>query len=66
MSPHKNYPLISLLGNRIAEETGLDFLDLDFKKKAGYQRSVALSKEYELYRQHFCGCSFAKRIQEGV
>ena len=66
VSPHKNYPLISLLGNRIGEETGLTFLDLDFKKKAGYQRSVALSKEYELYRQHFCGCSFARKIQEGV
>ena len=62
VSPHKNYPLISLLGNRIAEETGLDFLDLDFKKKAGYQRSVALSKEYELYRQHFCGCSWCHRL----
>ena len=66
VSPHKNYPLISQLGNRIAEETGLEFLDMDFKKKAGYQRSVALSKEYELYRQHFCGCSFARKIQEGV
>lgn len=67
VSPHKNYPLISQLGNRIAEEKeGLEFLDLDFKKKAGYQRSVALSKEYELYRQHFCGCSFARKIQEGV
>ena len=66
VSPHKNYPLISKIGTQIAAEWGLEFLDLDFKKKAGYQRSVTLSKEYGLYRQRFCGCSFARRLQEGV
>ena len=66
VSPHKNYPLISKIGTKIAADLGLEFLDLDFKKKAGYQRSVTLSKEYGLYRQRFCGCSFARRLQEGV
>ena len=60
VSPHKNYPLISEIGNALAEAYGINFLDMDFKKKAGYQRSVALSKEYELYRQNYCGCSFSK------
>lgn len=60
VSPHKNYPLISDIGNALAETYGIKFLDMDFKKKAGYQRSVALSKEYELYRQNYCGCGFSK------
>lgn len=60
VSPHKNYPLISDIGNTLAETYGIKFLDMDFKKKAGYQRSVALSKEYELYRQNYCGCGFSK------
>jgi len=64
VSPHKNYQLISQIGRKIAEETGVAFLDMDFKKKAGYQRSVALSREYGLYRQRFCGCSFGRRLQE--
>lgn len=60
VSPHKNYLLISKIGSEFALNYGLSFLDMDFKKKAGYQRSVELSKEYELYRQNYCGCSFSK------
>lgn len=61
VSPHKNYPLISAIGCECAEKYGTEFLDLDFKKKAGFQRSIQLSKEYGLYRQNYCGCEFSKR-----
>ena len=61
VSPHKNYKLISEIGNSLAEEYGNEFLDMDFKKKAGFQRSVQLSKEYDLYRQDYCGCCYSKR-----
>ena len=42
------------------EVTQPKWLPSDFKKKGGYQRSIELSKEYGLYRQDFCGCSFSK------
>ena len=61
VSPHKNYPLISQLGQETAAKYGVEFLDLDFKKKAGFQRSIQLSKEYGLYRQNYCGCVFSER-----
>lgn len=61
VSPHKNYPLISSLGNAAAEKYNVEFLDMDFKKKAGFQRSIQLSKEYGLYRQNYCGCEYSKR-----
>ena len=61
VSPHKNYPLISAIGKVAAETYDVEFLDLDFKKKAGFQRSIQMSKEYELYRQNYCGCEFSKR-----
>ena len=61
VSPHKNYPLISALGKKAAEKYGVEFLDMDFKKKAGFQRSIQLSKEYGLYRQNYCGCEYSKR-----
>ena len=64
VSPHKNYTLISKIGHEVAEETGADFLDMDFKKKAGFQRSIELAKEYGLYRQDYCGCRFSKRETE--
>ncbi len=60
VSPMKNSDVINKLGVRIGEETGVEYLVSDFKKRGGYQRSIELSKEYDLYRQHFCGCSFGK------
>lgn len=60
VSPHKNYPLISAIGTELAAVYGLEFLDADFKKKAGFQRSIELSKEYGLYRQNYCGCEYSK------
>jgi len=59
VSPHKNYPLISMIGNEIAKQKHIAYLDMDFKKKDGYKRSVELSKEYGLYRQNYCGCVFS-------
>ncbi|MDR2487138.1 MAG: epoxyqueuosine reductase QueH [Clostridiales Family XIII bacterium] len=61
VSPHKDYAAITRIGNAAALRCGLSFLGEDFKKHDGYRRSVALSKEYGLYRQQFCGCEFAMR-----
>ena len=60
VSPHKNYNLISAIGWEISVKYNLEFLDMDFKKKAGFQRSIQMSKEYGLYRQNYCGCEFSK------
>ena len=60
VSPHKNYAKIKELGLALEEETGVKFLDIDFKKKNGFGRSVEMSKEYGLYRQNFCGCDFSR------
>ncbi len=60
VSPHKNYNLVSAIGCELAQKYGIEFLDMDFKKKAGFQRSIQMSKEYGLYRQNYCGCEFSK------
>lgn len=62
LSPLKNPSLINGIGEKIAEKYGVKYLASDFKKDGGYQHSVALSKEYDLYRQNFCGCIFSKKI----
>ena len=41
-----------------------NYLYSDFKKKNGYKRSIELSKEYNLYRQDYCGCIYSKRGNE--
>lgn len=61
VSPHKDYEIISGIGKELEEELGVEFLDIDFKKKAGFQRSIQLAKKHGLYRQDYCGCEFSKR-----
>lgn len=55
VSPHKNAVLINEIGGKYQ-----NYLPSDFKKREGYKRSIILSKEYELYRQGYCGCIFSK------
>ncbi|MBQ1517862.1 MAG: epoxyqueuosine reductase QueH [Clostridia bacterium] len=60
ISPLKNAPLLNTIGISLAEKFGINWLPCDFKKKGGYKRSIELSKEYDLYRQNYCGCVFSK------
>ena len=60
ISPHKNAKLLNVIGGEIEDTLGIKYLYSDFKKKNGYKRSIELSKEYNLYRQDFCGCNFSK------
>ena len=60
ISPLKNAPKLNEIGERLSTECGVKWLPSDFKKKGGYQRSIELSKEYELYRQNYCGCVYSK------
>ena len=66
VSPHKNYDKLRTLGMSLQQQTGVKFLDVDFKKKNGFGRSVELSKQYGLYRQNFCGCEYARQAMKGL
>ena len=61
ISPHKDCTFINECGGRISEETGVPYLYSDFKKHDGYKHSIQLSKEYNLYRQNYCGCVYSMR-----
>lgn len=65
ISPHKNATKLNEIGELLAKEYDTPYLCADFKKKNGYKRSIELSKEYQLYRQDYCGCIYSKenRIQ---
>ena len=66
ISPLKNAQKLNEIGEALQSELGIRHLPSDFKKKGGYQRSTQLSKEYELYRQNYCGCVFSKNEREKV
>jgi len=58
ISPHKSAVLINQLGREIGGER---FLVRDFKKQKGYQRAIELVKQWALYRQDYCGCTYSLR-----
>ena len=64
ISPLKNAQKINEIGEELAEIYDVKHLPSDFKKKNGYKRSTELSKEYQLYRQDYCGCVFSKKERE--
>lgn len=60
ISPLKNAGKLNEIGEELSGFYEVIHLPSDFKKKGGYQRSVELSKQYELYRQDFCGCVYSR------
>lgn len=60
ISPMKSSALINAIGSEVGGIYNAKYLLSDFKKKNGYKHSVELSKEYDLYRQDYCGCIFTK------
>ena len=64
ISPLKNAEKLNEIGEMLEAEYGVKYLTSDFKKKNGYKRSTELSKEYELYRQNYCGCIFSQNQYE--
>ena len=63
LSPKKNSQLINTLGLEIQEIFDVKYLPSDFKKNQGYQRSIEMCNEYDVYRQCYCGCIFAATDQ---
>lgn len=61
ISPLKNAAKLNEIGERLAKEYDVLWLPSDFKKKDGYKRSIELSREYDLYRQDYCGCVYSRR-----
>ena len=60
ISPLKDAQILNRLGIKLGEEYVVKYLPSDFKKNGGYQRSIELSRDFNLYRQNFCGCEYSK------
>ena len=61
VSPHKNAKFINEIGLELEKKYGVSFLIGDFKKNDGYKKSIVFSREYNLYRQDYCGCKYSRR-----
>lgn len=61
VSPYKNSQVINNIGKELMNMYNVKWLYSDFKKEEGYKHSIALSKQYNLYRQDYCGCIYSIR-----
>ncbi|MHC1592308.1 MAG: epoxyqueuosine reductase QueH [Candidatus Helarchaeales archaeon] len=66
ISPHKKFPIIKRIGEKVVANTPVDFLAIDFKKKNGFKESVSFSKQHGIYRQNYCGCEFSIRKKASI
>lgn len=66
LSPYKNTTWLNEIGEEFSKKYQASYLYSDFKKKNGYKRSIELSKEYNLYRQDYCGCIYSKLEREEI
>ncbi len=61
VSPHKDAVLLNSLSEKYAKKFEINTIPADFKKNNGFLESIRLSKEFEIYRQDYCGCLFSKK-----
>ncbi|MFH1802446.1 MAG: epoxyqueuosine reductase QueH [archaeon] len=61
VSRYKNSSRVFSVGREIGGKFGVKFVEEDFKKKGGFEKSNVLSKEFGLYKQNYCGCEFSAR-----
>lgn len=66
ISPYKNAEKLNQIGSELSEKYGIKYLYSDFKKRNGYKRSIELSKEYNLYRQDYCGCEYSEKLRRNT
>jgi len=64
-SPHKDVYFIHEAGRRIGEKHGVLYLPETFRAKDGFRRSVELARQYNLYRQDYCGCRWSYENSHG-
>ena len=58
-SKFQKHEELRILGRDMACGPGPDFYYEDFR--TGWSRGIALSKEWGIYRQQYCGCLYSKR-----
>jgi predicted adenine nucleotide alpha hydrolase (AANH) superfamily ATPase len=57
-SIHQKHELIKELGQCVAKQYGVEFYYQDFRP--GWREGILLSKQWNLYRQQYCGCIYSE------
>lgn len=58
LSKYQSVPLIKKIGEKLSKKYGIPYFHRDFRN--GWKESIRISREYDLYRQPYCGCIFSE------
>lgn len=65
ISRYKNAQDINRIGHELEKEfSPVKWLDADFKKNDGYQKSLQIVREHEMYFQEYCGCKYSYKVYQ--
>jgi hypothetical protein len=59
ISPYQKHELLAEVGEKTADEFGIEFYYEDFRE--GYKESREIARAFELYMQKYCGCIFSEK-----
>jgi predicted adenine nucleotide alpha hydrolase (AANH) superfamily ATPase len=59
ISPFQKHEMLVQVGEKAADEHGVEFYYEDFR--VGYRKSREISKDMGLYMQKYCGCIFSEK-----
>ena len=63
ISRYKNAQDINRIGHELEKEfEPVKWLDADFKKNNGYEKSLSIVREHEMYFQEYCGCKYSYQV----
>ncbi len=65
ISRYKNSQDINQIGYELEKQySPVKWLPADFKKNNGYEKSLKIVREHEMYFQEYCGCLYSYRIYQ--
>ncbi|QKF78845.1 epoxyqueuosine reductase QueH [Arcobacter defluvii] len=66
ISPKKSQEKLEKIGEKLTQETGVNFIFRDYRSGNGGQGQGDRVKENSLYRQNYCGCLFGLSAQREI
>ena len=63
ISRYKDFDQVCRVGKLVEAEIGIPYDTTNWRKNGGLERTEALCKEKNLYRQKYCGCKSSMKIK---
>ncbi|MDD5109752.1 MAG: epoxyqueuosine reductase QueH [Patescibacteria group bacterium] len=66
MGRQKRAEVVNRIGRDVARLQGVKFLEENFKKQDGIEKTLAIAQRHNFYRQRYCGCRYSLAAANSV